>query len=107
MKLERMSEIETNDIRITDYGRQRIFIKQTKSLSEKDERTSGQSMSLSTFSESVMVTRTTRLRTTKTTQRRTKAMRILIDILAVIGAATVVSTIGLVIFMIIDGKRGK
>lgn len=30
MKLERMTEIETNDIRITDYGRQRIFIKQTK-----------------------------------------------------------------------------
>lgn len=30
MKLERMVEIETNDIRIDDYGRQRIFIKQTK-----------------------------------------------------------------------------
>jgi len=33
MKLERMSEVETNDIRIAyiaDYGRQRIFIKQTK-----------------------------------------------------------------------------
>lgn len=34
-------------------------------------------------------------------------MRILIDILAVIGAATVVSTICLVIFMIIDGRRGE
>lgn len=34
-------------------------------------------------------------------------MRILIDILAVIGAITVVSTIGLVILMIIDGRRGK
>ena len=34
-------------------------------------------------------------------------MRILIDILAAIGAATVVSTIGLVILMIIDGRRGK
>ena len=34
-------------------------------------------------------------------------MKILVDILAVIGAATVVSTIGLVILMIIDGRRGK
>lgn len=34
-------------------------------------------------------------------------MKILVDLLATIGAATVVSTIGLVILMIIDGKRGK
>lgn len=34
-------------------------------------------------------------------------MKILVDLLAAIGAATVVSTIGLVIFMIIDGRRGK
>ena len=32
-------------------------------------------------------------------------MKILVDLLTVIGAATVVSTIGLVIFMIIDGRR--
>ena len=34
-------------------------------------------------------------------------MKILVDLLTAIGAATVVSTIGLVIFMIIDGRRGK
>jgi hypothetical protein len=34
-------------------------------------------------------------------------MRILIDILAVIGAITVVSTIGTVIVMIIDGRQGE
>ena len=34
-------------------------------------------------------------------------MKILVDLLTAIGAATVVSMIGLVIFMIIDGRRGK
>ena len=34
-------------------------------------------------------------------------MKILVDLLTAIGAATVVSTIGLVILMIIDGRRGK
>jgi hypothetical protein len=34
-------------------------------------------------------------------------MRILIDILAVTGAITVVSTIGMVIVMIIDGRQGE
>lgn len=34
-------------------------------------------------------------------------MKILIDVLAVIGAITVVSTIGMVIVMIIDGRRGE
>ena len=34
-------------------------------------------------------------------------MKILVDLLTTIGAATVVSTIGLVILMIIDGRRGK
>jgi hypothetical protein len=34
-------------------------------------------------------------------------MRILIDILAVTGAITVVSTIGMAIVMIIDGRQGE
>ena len=34
-------------------------------------------------------------------------MKILVDLLTAIGAATVVSTIGLAIFMIINGRRGK
>jgi len=34
-------------------------------------------------------------------------MKILVDLLAAIGAATVVSAIGLVILMIIDRRRGK
>ena len=34
-------------------------------------------------------------------------MKILVDLLTAIGAATVVSTIGLVIFMIINGRRDK
>ena len=34
-------------------------------------------------------------------------MKILVDLLTAIGAATVVSTIGLIILMIIDGRRGK
>jgi len=34
-------------------------------------------------------------------------MKILVDILAVIGASTVVSTIGMVIVMIIDGRRDE
>ena len=34
-------------------------------------------------------------------------MKILVDILAVIGAATVVTTIGLVIVMIIDRRRDE
>ena len=34
-------------------------------------------------------------------------MKILVDILAVIGASTVVSTIGRVIVMIIDGRRDE
>lgn len=34
-------------------------------------------------------------------------MKILVDLLAAIGATTVVTTIGLVILMIIDRRRGK
>lgn len=34
-------------------------------------------------------------------------MKILVDILAVIAPITVVSTIGMVIVMIIDGRRGE
>jgi len=36
-----------------------------------------------------------------------KILEILVDLLTAIGAATVVTTIGLVILMIIDRRRGK